>query len=458
MSCKKFKNSGDLKFLPKLAVDSIYMARKIKFVDAYKEDDYKYIPRSTLRDEWTRRDQVKGIDKFMKGLKVVYDYMERSPYYSEKEGYIDEKRLIPVKENTYDHLNPRNKVRGLRRNIINSGMPKNDRIYTQLPPYYVLQDETDNTVIFESRFESGNLRRAIKVEDYEYDLFLRNDFNSQGYTQWYFFSMTNIKAGVKYTFNIKNFFKPDSLYNQGLKPLVYSTKKAEKEGAGWYRGGEEICYYQNTIKKKNGQGYMYSLSFMIEFPYDEDEVFLSHCYPFTYRDCKEHVEYICNDNKKENRINMKDKIRKTELCKSLAGNSMDLVIITNFESDDQDIAQRQAIIITGRVHPGESNSSFIVQGILDFLVSDTETAIELRNKYVFKIIPMLNPDGVILGNYRCSLSGQDLNRQWIGPTSRMFPEIYYTKLMFKKTLESRKIFLFVDIHGHSRKKNIFMYG
>lgn len=96
--------------------------------------------------------------------------------------------------------------------------------------------------------------------------------------------------------------------------------------------------------------------------------------------------------------------------------------------------------------------------MLDFLVSDTETAIELRNKYVFKVIPMLNPDGVILGNYRCSLSGQDLNRQWIGPTSRMFPEIYHTKLMFKKTLESRKIFLFVDCHGHSRKKNIFMYG
>jgi len=155
---------------------------------------------------------------------------------------------------------------------------------------------------------------------------------------------------------------------------------------------------------------------------------------------------------------MKDKVRKTELCKSLAGNSLDLIIITNFESADLDIAQREAVIISGRVHPGETNSSFIVEGMLDFLVGDTETAVELRNKYVFKIIPMLNPDGVVLGNYRCSLSGQDLNRQWIGATSRVFPEIYYTKMMFKKTLESRKIFLYVDVHGHSRKKNVFMYG
>jgi len=64
---------------------------------------------------------------------------------------------------------------------------------------------------------------------------------------------------------------------------------------------------------------------------------------------------------------------------------------------------------------------------------------------------MLNPDGVILGNYRCSLSGQDLNRQWIAATSRVFPEIYNMKLMFKKTLESRRIFMYVDVHGHSRK-------
>jgi len=119
------------------------------------------------------------------------------------------------------------------------------------------------------------------------------------------------------------------------------------------------------------------------------------------------------------------------MCKSLAGNSMDLVIITNFQSWEEDIANRDAVIITGRIHPGETNASWIVEGILEFLVSDEEEAVSLREKYVFKIIPMLNPDGVILGNYRWSLSGQDLNRQWIAATSRVFPEIYNTKLMLK---------------------------
>lgn len=43
-------------------------------------------------------------------------------------------------------------------------------------------------------------------------------------------------------------------------------------------------------------------------------------------------------------------------------------------------------------------------------MSDDDVAKYLRNNFVFKIIPMLNPDGVIIGNYRTSLSGMDLNR------------------------------------------------
>jgi murein tripeptide amidase MpaA len=87
-----------------------------------------------------------------------------------------------------------------------------------------------------------------------------------------------------------------------------------------------------------------------------------------------------------------------------------MAIITNFSSRPEEIAIRRAIVITSRVHPGESNASFIVEGILQFLVSDEEVAKYLRNNFVFKIIPMLNPDGVIVGNNRTSLSGLDLNR------------------------------------------------
>ncbi len=76
------------------------------------------------------------------------------------------------------------------------------------------------------------------------------------------------------------------------------------------------------------------------------------------------------------------------MCKSLAGNDVDMLIVTNFTSDPQDIAVRKAAILTSRVHPGESNASFMMKGVIDFLISDDENAKYLRDTFVFKIIPM----------------------------------------------------------------------
>ena len=67
------------------------------------------------------------------------------------------------------------------------------------------------------------------------------------------------------------------------------------------------------------------------------------------------------------------------------------------------------------------------QGILDFLLSASLIASFLRSFYVFKIVPMLNADGVVHGNYRCNLSGHDLNRKWVDPLPRRHPTLYYTK-------------------------------
>ena len=39
-------------------------------------------------------------------------------------------------------------------------------------------------------------------------------------------------------------------------------------------------------------------------------------------------------------------------------------------------------------------------GMIDFLISNHPIAKVLREHIVFKIVPMLNPDGVYLGNYR----------------------------------------------------------
>ena len=99
-----------------------------------------------------------------------------------------------------------------------------------------------------------------------------------------------------------------------------------------------------------------------------------------------------------------------------------------------------------------------MQGIIDYLTGPSLDAKVLRDNFVFKLVPMLNVDGVVVGNYRCSLAGLDLNRMWREPSRRLTPTIYATKAMLRRLQEDREVVLFCDLHGHSRKHNVFCYG
>ena len=106
--------------------------------------------------------------------------------------------------------------------------------------------------------------------EYEYDLILRPDINTRGHTQWYYFRIENMIPGRMYKFNVINLTKPDSLYNYGMRPLIYSEKEAGLDGTGWQRRGEDICYYQNHIKRR--QGSYYSLTFKLHCKSADDIV------------------------------------------------------------------------------------------------------------------------------------------------------------------------------------------
>tara|TARA_B100000795_G_scaffold34749_1_gene22905 strand:- start:36 stop:1325 length:1290 start_codon:yes stop_codon:yes gene_type:complete len=89
---------------------------------------------------------------------------------------------------------------------------------------------------------------------------------------------------------------------------------------------------------------------------------------------------------------------------------------------------KKIIFLTGRVHPGETPGSHVLNGIIHFLMDELDPrAISLRNAFVFKIVPMLNPDGVRRGNFRCDSRGINLNRQYLVPDQELHPTIYALK-------------------------------
>lgn len=179
-----------------------------------------------------------------------------------------------------------------------------------------------------------------------------------------------MREGREYQFNITNLMKRDSLYNHGMQPVVYSEHDAA-DGVGWHRGGYDVCYFKNssisTIGKR--RGYLYTLSFKYRSPRSDDTMYFAHCYPYTYSDLQSYLAQKLTDPV------MKGRMKRRLLCQTLAGNNCDLLTITSFgDPNPRAMEARKAIVITARVHPGESNSSWMMKGFLDFLLSDDPDA------------------------------------------------------------------------------------
>lgn len=112
------------------------------------------------------------------------------------------------------------------------------------------------------------------------------------------------------------------------------------------------------------------------------------------------------------------------LARSICGLPLYLITISK---DSKTFRKKPVIIFTSRVHAAETPASYVFDGIYKFLCSNTLEARFLRKFYTFVLVPTLNPDGVVCGNYRGSVAGVDLNRQWIQPDEEYHPEIYSIK-------------------------------
>jgi len=241
---------------------------------------------------------------------------------------------------------------------------------------------------------------------------------------------------------------------------------------------------QQQIKKK--KFYYYTLSFTYNFTNNNDLVYFAYMKPYTFTDLvkffieieselqgESHAtstsEFRSRASSYQDHSSSKNGFRTVEINtpflyykrekigNTISGIPLYMLTITGKDTSKR-MKRRKGVFLTARVHPGEVNSSFVMQGIIKYLVGKTEPAKSLRDLYVFKIVPMLNPEGVAAGNNRTNPAGSDLNRKWNEPNEKLHPCIYYCKQALEEFRQEREILVFCDIHGHSTKKNAFIYG
>lgn len=102
----------------------------------------------------------------------------------------------------------------------------------------------------------------------------------------------------------------------------------------------------------------------------------------------------------------------------------------------------------------------MLNGALDLITNlKSEQGKQLRKNYVFKIIPILNPDGVARGYYRLDTLGQNLNRFYNCATKRDQPTVWAAKAaVVQCSQEYQNLEVYIDFHAHASKKGVFMFG
>ncbi len=64
-----------------------------------------------------------------------------------------------------------------------------------------------NDLVFESRFESGNLAKAVKITPVYYELYLRYDMYTNRHSQWFYFRVTNTRKGAPYRWVVRKLIR-----------------------------------------------------------------------------------------------------------------------------------------------------------------------------------------------------------------------------------------------------------
>eukprot|EP00076_Gallus_gallus_P019965 XP_015140496.1 cytosolic carboxypeptidase-like protein 5 isoform X4 [Gallus gallus] len=316
-------------------------------------------------------------------------------------------------------------------------------------------------LLFSSRFDSGNLARveqvgppegraapgsaALPAADYEFNVWTRPDCAhteyENGNRSWFYFSVRGGAPGKLIKLHILNMNRQSRLYAHGMAPFVRTVPGRPR----WERVRERPCFQMVETQ--------FVLSFVHRFlEHRGTTTYFAFCYPFSYTECQEMLAQL--DSRFEECRHMApssplDSVyyHRELLCHSLDKLRVDLLTVTSCHGMQErreprldklfpDTATprphrftgKRVFFLSSRVHPGETPSSFVFNGFLRFILREEDPRAQmLRRMFVFKLIPMLNPDGVVRGHYRTDSRGVNLNRQYLDPDAELHPAVYGAK-------------------------------
>ncbi|MFZ0451122.1 MAG: M14-type cytosolic carboxypeptidase [Desulfatiglandaceae bacterium] len=272
-----------------------------------------------------------------------------------------------------------------------------------------------------SNFDSANIDPGYVIDGNQITFSVKPDSvisteTGQGYQYWFNFKVSNV-SGKEITFHADT---------HGANPFLDETVKENQvvyscDGENWNR---------ITNHSYDANIYTFTETFSC------NEVQVATFFPFSYTRMQALIDTAAAS----------PWVVVTELGRSAGNRDIDLLTITNTASPD---TEKEDIYIIGRQHAGETASSHMLKGLIEFLISDEPDAVAFRDHYVWYIVPMVNPDGVFMGKSRETSPplpsiARDSNRDW-GNSDSVCTNIVRDNI--NATDAAREIDFFIDWHS-----------
>jgi murein tripeptide amidase MpaA len=173
----------------------------------------------------------------------------------------------------------------------------------------------------------------------------------------------------------------------------------------------------------------------LQFTPERDHVWIAHVTPYTNRNLARLLEAF----------RQSPYLEVESAGRTVEGREMPLLTITNRQIA---VGKKKVIWLMFRQHAWETGSSWAGDGAVRFLLSGQAGAARLRDRFVYKIFPLADPDGVAHGGVRFNQNGYDLNRNWDTPDAGKMPEIWAQRRAVLAWVDSgHRLDLFLSLHN-----------
>lgn len=265
--------------------------------------------------------------------------------------------------------------------------------------YFSSLSTSFSQVIFEANFDSGNLQSVTTTDSINFTVRVNADIVGR----WFYFKMKNVK----------NRYVSVTIQNSDATRPMYSY-----DNRNWMRFTELESPQRNVFRKT----------------YTQDSVYVAYYVPYS----------VTQLNEKINQLNNNPFVKIDTIGYSEQNRPLVVLTLTDFTVPD---SLKYYLWAHGRTHPSETPSSYHLDGMINYFISNDDVASFLRTKIKWIILPFINPDGVYLGKSRVNANNVDLERSWNLSPAQTPKEVLNTKNYLQNILTKNRVHIALNMHS-----------